>query len=174
MPRLTKEKWLEVKAEYENPTQSVNQLAQDYGISEAAIRKKANKDNWQKTNSESSRIIEEKVRTIKTLHELEEKSSNLSVPEQEKIDIEVQRRLELDELFFDFDKQIMHKAAKHVRLIKDSDEYAASKLVQLSNVRKNISPKQVEQQKPEQHNTQININNESGLDYNRVELVKAQ
>lgn len=94
MARLTAENWELVKADYEVRSLSNRELAGKYGVSEAAIRKKAKAQGWVK--EESAHLIEKKASVIKDLHNLSSQSAHLSSHHIAAIDDEVMFKLQSD------------------------------------------------------------------------------
>ena len=87
MARLTQEQWELVRADYEVRSLSNRELASKYGVSEAAIRKKAKSQEWVK--EESAHFIDKKASVIKDLHDISSQSAHLSSHHIAAIDDEV-------------------------------------------------------------------------------------
>jgi len=94
MAKLTDELWAQIKAAYEVKAISIRELASMYGISDTAIRKKAQSDGWIKCGS--SHLIDAKLNVIKTMAEIGSQSSHLSSHHLSAIDDEVSFRIKND------------------------------------------------------------------------------
>lgn len=94
MARLTEDQWGDVKAAYEVRNLSNRELGAMFGVSETAIRKKADKDCWIK--GASSHLIDMKLNVINEVADISSQSSQLSLQHVAAIDDEVSFKLNND------------------------------------------------------------------------------
>ncbi len=94
MARLSEYTWGVIKADFEVKSISNRALAEQYGITETAIRKRASRDGW--IRGGSSRLIEKKINVINEVYEISSQSSRLSSQHIAAIDEEVLFRLQND------------------------------------------------------------------------------
>ncbi len=68
MPRLTSDQWQQVQAEYEVYGIANRELARQYNVTEAAIRKKSKIEHWERDSG--SRLATQQAHAITELNEL--------------------------------------------------------------------------------------------------------
>lgn len=146
MGRLTLEQWEQARAEYEVRGISLREVAKIFGVSDMAVRKKANKEGWEQ--GKSSHMVEKKVAIIKAAAEFEKESSQLPRTLQHTIDTVANEKLEEAGYTASFGKAIARRGIELAAKAK------ADELETLSRAHKNISP----QVAKEPSSTTVNVN----------------
>ncbi len=117
MARLTKEQWLDARADYEVRCLDNCAIAARHGVSETAVRKAAIRDGW--IFGKSSSIVDKSVKAIKDMVAASSESSNLSSSALAAVSDEVQFRL-------DNDKDMAAIQAKANKMLRAVDTPAAA------------------------------------------------
>ena len=92
MARLSETQWALARAEYEVKNLSNREIADKFGVTEGAIRKRAALDFWVK--GQSAHLVEKKLKVISDLEAISTQSTNLSTQHLQVIDDDVSFRLQ--------------------------------------------------------------------------------
>ena len=158
MARLTKAQWQEIKIAYEVDKLTFSELAEQFGVNKSNVSRKAKKEEW--NQQETQQLIDASVRNRKETALLRKKTQLLNATEQRAINLKVEHQLEMEEIYNSFEKQLMGKAAKFMNTIDEADQYAGGKIVQMSNVYKNMKGKgDINIQNNNSNNSQVNNDN---------------
>ena len=121
MPRLTAKQWEHAKADFEIAGLSKSEIARKYGTTPTAVRKAAQKGNWQE--GKSSSLILRKTAAIKELSQIEDESSRLTRTEQKVLDRVVRTQLELDGLRREFHARLYEKGIELAESIDNAGSW---------------------------------------------------
>ena len=113
MARLTDLQWADVRAAYEVKSLSDHELSRMFGVSNTAIRKKAQKEGWIKGGS--SHLVDMNYNVIKDVSAIGSQSSQLSSQHLIAISDEVSFRLQNDDDLQAI-QNVVNKMAKSVEI----------------------------------------------------------
>lgn len=133
MSRLTAEQWEQARAEYEVRGLSLGEIARRFGISDVAVGKRARKEHWEQ--GKSSELIDKKVKAIKELYEVEQKSSDLPRTFRTTLEDVVRERVETEFALARFDQALIRRG---LELLQGVEEPAQWEL--LTRGRRNLHP----------------------------------
>lgn len=144
--------WQKVQLDYEIHGLSFAKLSVKHEIAKSAIQARAKKDGWIK--EKTGQLIEETVSVSRDFLNLQAKTGQLKQAEQAEINKIVKHRLEMEGIYSSFEKKLIKKADIVLDSIDiEEDNFAASKIVQLSTAFKNMRPQPAA--------TQVNVNQQN-------------
>lgn len=155
MARPSSEQWAEVKAAYEIKNISIRELAASFGLSDTAVRKKANAEGWIKGGS--SHLVDANIKVINDIKEISSQSSQLSSQHLGVISDEVAFKLQSDA-----DLQAIQRVVNKMVDTIDSPVQALALM--------NATVKHREARLGKQADTEINVNTQNNV-FAKIERV---
>ena len=162
MARLSKEEWIQLKADYVTGLYSVRELAKKYDISHSAINKKIRNENWESVEQEElkelveqkkvSKSFQNKVSTVSKKHKINKNTLEKKIDEIADITILLENNT----------KELLAKQRDMINAMGDEDD-----LLTHSRVIKNLADAFKSDTKVQINNTNAQQNN---LEHTGIEI----
>jgi len=123
MARLTKDMWAKLRQDYEVTGMSLSGLSNKYGADRGNISKRAKKECWEKEKIQQ--IIKKKVSINKELENISAEITTLSTTGVVEIELEVDRRLRLENMF---DSDVEHNQRGQTKKLKELEKMNKAEL----------------------------------------------
>ncbi|MBR3665208.1 MAG: hypothetical protein IKN64_11270 [Desulfovibrio sp.] len=135
MPRLTKEQWEQIRADYEVHGLGNRELSRKYGLSTSTLSERAKKEQW--VQGKTEQLVSRKIAAVKEMREIELETEQFGRVERRAFEKEVKDRLDLEGIRTSYYAELYAKGRELLKKVETPEQWKT-----LASGAKDLAPRE--------------------------------